>query len=219
MSRHAANRDRRGIHRRTKKMTSARISSHFAELLDFLRDVLAWVEDRLGRYLLSEIDLNCGFADHSHFSRECRGSSDATLASIASTMSRSSGRPASSSRRRRSAPMATRKRRRAQRFSGRLPFPNRPFQSAVGQPMNTSISSPTSGCETVAVTKHGGRAYVQVRVRPALSERWNRAGIRGGVIDGHDRRSVCLHEVESTSARSRARLGEVGDEQSFPSQI
>jgi AraC-like DNA-binding protein len=35
----------------TKKMTSARISSHFAELLDSLPDVLAWVKDRQGRYL------------------------------------------------------------------------------------------------------------------------------------------------------------------------
>ena len=32
-------------------MTSARISSHFAELLDSLPDVLAWVKDRQGRYL------------------------------------------------------------------------------------------------------------------------------------------------------------------------
>ena len=32
-------------------MTSSRISSHFAELLDFLPDVLAWVKDRQGRYL------------------------------------------------------------------------------------------------------------------------------------------------------------------------
>ena len=32
-------------------MTSKRISSHFAELLDFLPDVLAWVKDRQGRYL------------------------------------------------------------------------------------------------------------------------------------------------------------------------
>src|SRR4029450_11299443 len=31
-------------------MTS-RISPHFAELLDFLPDVLAWVKDRQGRYL------------------------------------------------------------------------------------------------------------------------------------------------------------------------
>jgi AraC-like DNA-binding protein len=31
--------------------TSARTSSHFAELLDFLPDVLAWVKDRQGRYL------------------------------------------------------------------------------------------------------------------------------------------------------------------------
>jgi AraC-like DNA-binding protein len=34
-----------------KKMTSSKISSHFAELLDFLPDVLAWVKDRQGRYL------------------------------------------------------------------------------------------------------------------------------------------------------------------------
>ena len=34
-----------------KKMTSSRIASHFAELLDFLPDVLAWVKDRQGRYL------------------------------------------------------------------------------------------------------------------------------------------------------------------------
>src|SRR4026208_1539630 len=34
-----------------KKMTSARISSHFAELLDVLPDVLAWVKDRQGRYV------------------------------------------------------------------------------------------------------------------------------------------------------------------------
>ena len=34
-----------------KKMTSSTISSHFAELLDFLPDVLAWVKDRQGRYL------------------------------------------------------------------------------------------------------------------------------------------------------------------------
>jgi AraC-like DNA-binding protein len=33
------------------QMASARISSHFAELLDFLPDVLAWVKDRQGRYL------------------------------------------------------------------------------------------------------------------------------------------------------------------------
>jgi AraC-like DNA-binding protein len=32
-------------------MTSAWISSHFAALLDFLPDVLAWVKDRQGRYL------------------------------------------------------------------------------------------------------------------------------------------------------------------------
>jgi len=32
-------------------MTSKPISSHFAELLDFLPDVLAWVKDRQGRYL------------------------------------------------------------------------------------------------------------------------------------------------------------------------
>ena len=32
-------------------MTSRTISSHFAELLDFLPDVLAWVKDRQGRYL------------------------------------------------------------------------------------------------------------------------------------------------------------------------
>ena len=32
-------------------MTSSKISSHFAELLDFLPDVLAWVKDRQGRYL------------------------------------------------------------------------------------------------------------------------------------------------------------------------
>ena len=32
-------------------MTSTKISSHFAELLDFLPDVLAWVKDRQGRYL------------------------------------------------------------------------------------------------------------------------------------------------------------------------
>jgi AraC-like DNA-binding protein len=32
-------------------MASARISSHFAELLDCLPDVLAWVKDRQGRYL------------------------------------------------------------------------------------------------------------------------------------------------------------------------
>jgi len=32
-------------------MTSARIPSHFAELLDSLPDVLAWVKDRQGRYL------------------------------------------------------------------------------------------------------------------------------------------------------------------------
>jgi AraC-like DNA-binding protein len=32
-------------------MTSRPISSHFAELLDFLPDVLAWVKDRQGRYL------------------------------------------------------------------------------------------------------------------------------------------------------------------------
>ncbi len=34
-----------------KKMTSSKISSHFAQLLDFLPDVLAWVKDRQGRYL------------------------------------------------------------------------------------------------------------------------------------------------------------------------
>src|SRR4030095_9343626 len=33
------------------KMTSGKIPSHFAELLDFLPDVLAWVKDRQGRYL------------------------------------------------------------------------------------------------------------------------------------------------------------------------
>ena len=38
------------IHRRTK-MTSGKIPSHFAELLDSLPDVLAWVKDRQGRYL------------------------------------------------------------------------------------------------------------------------------------------------------------------------
>ena len=32
-------------------MTSSKIPSHFAELLDFLPDVLAWVKDRRGRYL------------------------------------------------------------------------------------------------------------------------------------------------------------------------
>ncbi len=32
-------------------MASSRSSSHFAELLDFLPDVLAWVKDRQGRYL------------------------------------------------------------------------------------------------------------------------------------------------------------------------
>jgi hypothetical protein len=32
-------------------MTSRKIASHFAELLDFLPDVLAWVKDRQGRYL------------------------------------------------------------------------------------------------------------------------------------------------------------------------
>jgi AraC-like DNA-binding protein len=32
-------------------MPSRKISSHFAELLDFLPDVLAWVKDRHGRYL------------------------------------------------------------------------------------------------------------------------------------------------------------------------
>ena len=32
-------------------MTSRTIASHFAELLDFLPDVLAWVKDRQGRYL------------------------------------------------------------------------------------------------------------------------------------------------------------------------
>jgi AraC-like DNA-binding protein len=32
-------------------IASARASSHFAELLDFLPDVLAWVKDRQGRYL------------------------------------------------------------------------------------------------------------------------------------------------------------------------
>lgn len=36
---------------RTRKMTSSKIASHFAELLDFLPDVLAWVKDRHGRYL------------------------------------------------------------------------------------------------------------------------------------------------------------------------
>jgi len=33
------------------KMTSGTISSHFAQLLDFLPDVMAWVKDRQGRYL------------------------------------------------------------------------------------------------------------------------------------------------------------------------
>jgi len=37
--------------RRHTKMTSGRIPSHFAELLDLLPDVLAWVKDRQGRYL------------------------------------------------------------------------------------------------------------------------------------------------------------------------
>ena len=32
-------------------MTSSKIPSHFAELLDFLPDVLAWVKDRQGRYV------------------------------------------------------------------------------------------------------------------------------------------------------------------------
>ena len=32
-------------------MTSSKIPSHFAELLDFLPDVLAWVKDRHGRYI------------------------------------------------------------------------------------------------------------------------------------------------------------------------
>jgi AraC-like DNA-binding protein len=32
-------------------MASSKIPSHFAELLDFLPDVLAWVKDRQGRYL------------------------------------------------------------------------------------------------------------------------------------------------------------------------
>jgi AraC-like DNA-binding protein len=32
-------------------VVSARIAAHFAELLDFLPDVLAWVKDRQGRYL------------------------------------------------------------------------------------------------------------------------------------------------------------------------
>jgi AraC-like DNA-binding protein len=32
-------------------MTSSKTSSHFAQLLDFLPDVLAWVKDRHGRYL------------------------------------------------------------------------------------------------------------------------------------------------------------------------
>jgi transcriptional regulator GlxA family with amidase domain len=32
-------------------MTSSKVSSHFAELLDFLPGVLAWVKDRQGRYL------------------------------------------------------------------------------------------------------------------------------------------------------------------------
>src|SRR5438445_8368258 len=32
-------------------MTSSKTSSHFAALLDFLTDVLAWVKDRQGRYL------------------------------------------------------------------------------------------------------------------------------------------------------------------------
>ena len=32
-------------------MTSGKLPSHFAELLDFLPDVLAWVKDRQGRYL------------------------------------------------------------------------------------------------------------------------------------------------------------------------
>jgi AraC-like DNA-binding protein len=34
-----------------RRMTSSTISSHFAELLDCLPDVLAWVKDRQGRYL------------------------------------------------------------------------------------------------------------------------------------------------------------------------
>ena len=41
----------RSPHGRSKKVTSSKISSHFAELLDFLPDVLAWVKDRQGRYL------------------------------------------------------------------------------------------------------------------------------------------------------------------------
>jgi len=36
---------------RARSSTSARTASHFAELLDFLPDVLAWVKDRQGRYL------------------------------------------------------------------------------------------------------------------------------------------------------------------------
>ena len=40
----------RSIHRRTT-MTSSRIPSHFAELLDCLPDVLAWMKDCQGRYL------------------------------------------------------------------------------------------------------------------------------------------------------------------------
>ena len=32
-------------------MTTSKIASHFAELLDVLPDVLAWVKDRQGRYL------------------------------------------------------------------------------------------------------------------------------------------------------------------------
>ena len=40
----------RSIHDRAK-MTFGKIPSHFAELLDSLPDVLAWVKDRQGRYL------------------------------------------------------------------------------------------------------------------------------------------------------------------------
>jgi len=37
--------------RRMTKMAAATIAAHFAELLDFLPDVLAWTKDRQGRYV------------------------------------------------------------------------------------------------------------------------------------------------------------------------
>ena len=45
-----------GPQRRINKMTAGKIPSHFAELLDFLPDVLAWVKDRTGPLSLGTIE-------------------------------------------------------------------------------------------------------------------------------------------------------------------